>query len=286
MSTVSMPSTASTLSTLCQQTGNRPPDPVGGSDPGFGGLLAKCYADEGLLLPEFISNSALVRANRYFLHPDHPERNVALAHMLNLGTSQTQNVLQAAMICQGVSLESLARLFRLEADVIWLYDVCFWNVMDRREDSRYIRRLYLQGASGESTGAPNYWEHDLFSIAFKSRRLDLVLTAAGIAVPDGDKIPLEKRLENIRRNHLISSLEALASETLDDQPGLKVILKTIRKKNENTHNQQESPPITAAQSIGLILEKMRPMTVLTIEVGDRALASINLCLGSTQVSSK
>jgi hypothetical protein len=189
------------------------------------------------------------RAYHYLLNPNQPDLPVALAHMLSLPAARPQSLLlQALVICDGTTFESLASLYGYEVEVIKYYDSLFWNVLDRKQDQDYLARIYLQkspaGLLGQRRGSRDS-QIDLLAPAYKSRRVDAVLTAAGVAPPDREPIPLAMLYQQMRRNYLVSALRGLSlRETSEaETPALKPALRIIREsQDQNASSGQEQIP--------------------------------------------
>ncbi len=228
-----------------------------------GWCLVKSYADEQLPLPDFVSQTALLRANRCLLEPDQLDLNVALAHMLSLPGSRAQTrPLQALMICDDVTTEDLASICGYDVEVIRYYDSLFWNVYDRKQELPYIRRLYTQsGAGGRSShGAAQDDSEDLLMLAYNTRSVDLVLVEAGVSHPCREKLSPQTLYKKIREKRLRSALAGVAMGAVSDQenPALKAALRIMRKSgSEKALEKKGIPQMTPAESVRYVFDKIR-----------------------------
>ena len=233
------------------------------SRPDFGWCLVKSYADEQLPLPDFVSQTALLGANRYLLQPGQLDLSVVLAHMLSLPTSRAKSeLLQALVVCEDITPEEIASICGYDVEVIRYHDALFWNVLERKQELPYIRRLYTQSGAGDRlchSDAQDY-SGDLLLLAYGSRNVDLVLAKAGVSHPSRKKLSPDTLYKQIQNKRLRSAFTGLAMRAVsdDDNPALKAALRIVRKsKSEKTLGKEQIPQITVVESIKLYLDKMR-----------------------------
>ena len=232
--------------------------------PSLGWQVVKSFADERQPLPDCVSQEPWRRAHHSLLNPDQPDLRVALAHMLSLPASRPQSLLlQALMICNGTTCESLASVCGYEVEVIKYYDSLFCNVLDRKQDRAYIDHIYLQKSPAADLGqrrGNHDSQIDLLALAYKSRRVDAVLTAAGVAPPDREPIPLATLYQQIRRNYLLSALRGLSirEATEAENPALKPAVRIIRESQDQTPSsgQKQIPDYDPVAAIQREIEKV------------------------------
>jgi hypothetical protein len=233
------------------------------SRPDFGWCLAKSYYDEQLPLPDFVSQTALLGANRNLLQPGQLDLTVVLAHMLSVPASRAKSeLLQALVVCEDITPEEIASICGYDVEVIRYHDALFWNVLERKQELPYIRRLYTQSGAGDRlchSDAQDY-SGDLLLLAYRSRNVDLVLAKAGVSHPSREKLSPDTLYKQIQNKRLRSAFTGLAMRAVsdDENPALKAALRIVRnRKSEKALEQEQIPQITVVESIKLYLDKMR-----------------------------
>ena len=103
------------------------------------------------------------------------------------------------------------------------------------------------------------------SLAYESRRVDLILPAASVSHPSRAKLSPSRLYEDIGNKRLRSALAGLAMRAVsaEDNPSLRAALRILRKRRRETAQGQENlPHITPDESALSVLNALR-------EVGDR-----------------
>jgi hypothetical protein len=112
------------------------------SDPAFLWNLAVTDALAGHPLPSFVCNSSALRANCFYLYPEHPDIHIAVVQSLGLPRMKPRrNLLRALICCADISLEGIAQACGLEVDEVRLYSELRWNFRDRVREGLYLAEL-------------------------------------------------------------------------------------------------------------------------------------------------
>jgi hypothetical protein len=112
------------------------------SDPSFLWNLSVSDALAGRSLPSFVCSSAALRANCFYLYPEHPDTAIAVVASLGLPrVKPRRNLLRALSCCLDISFEGIAQECGLEVDEVRLFNELCLNFRDRVGDKLYVAQL-------------------------------------------------------------------------------------------------------------------------------------------------
>ena len=102
------------------------------------------FIDANLELPIAIHDQALVRANwylRYNCRDDSIKRVLWIAHPQN----HRRALLNAYLVCEDISTESIANRMGLSVEVVGLYSDLFFDVRERQDEALLAELVYPEG---------------------------------------------------------------------------------------------------------------------------------------------
>ena len=102
------------------------------------------FMDAKLDLPIAIHDQALVRANWYLrtdCADDAMKRVLWIAHPQN----HRRALLNAYLVCEDISLESIANRMRLSVEVVGLYSDLFFDIRQRQDEALLAELVYPEG---------------------------------------------------------------------------------------------------------------------------------------------
>ena len=221
-------------------------------DPAVGFHLVQSYAQTGLPLPAFITEPALLRANRFLLCPEPIDINMALAHSLTLPqTSNQRDLLRALLLTRDITVEEIAARCDMECDVIHLFHVLFWFCRNRGEEV-----LYGLIGVDQSEGQPVDLGQKLLRIAHQDGRAERVLAAAGLT-RSTDQKPLAALQEDVWTGLLKLADEGVKRRRFRraDNPALGYCLQILGTKKHEAKDKSK-PGITLAEALRLHAQTM------------------------------
>lgn len=175
--------------------------------------FACCYKDlafgwnfvkalENKSKPPTVTENYLVRAYNYLFNKARDPKLQQAEAYASVLTPYYKDTINGLLFVDGITVEDIAEKLGVDAEVVWLYEKLFYNILDRKEEYMFITSLvYPEGRLEEMD--PRYSDKVNYSTlakrsAFNNGAED-VLTTAGFPssyMTDGTSEDNSTRLEN------------------------------------------------------------------------------------------
>ena len=190
---------------------------------------------------------------------------------------QLRPVVNAALMTRDVTARTVADALHLDVAVVEAYDSLFFNILDRKNDLAYVRKLLGSGDSSQLMVSRHIAPSDeevLLSVGFKGTIED-VLRHAGCMGGAGDD-STEDLSNRVLRNLLIAGADWTASPNCLRQSPPAMVAHAIDLVKKSKSDSTQEAPIQLGMNIGSLMREQLERDAQQIRRGVEECVSVGL----------
>jgi hypothetical protein len=110
-------------------------------DPKLGWNIVSAYAESDLEMPHLVIEHSIQRAFDWLCRDYYHAAIVEARALANPANQAQADLVRALLLCNDISIEDIAKLLKVPADVVYYFDQLMFNVRDRLDEPVYIHHV-------------------------------------------------------------------------------------------------------------------------------------------------